>query len=133
MNDFSEVTLSDRIDTTKTELFSSTPRNGDKEVDFIQPKFTFEFNDAFDIVKAREGVAFADTLNKIVPFEIEFLDDASFAITPMKRLEMSKDYVIKIDMSKLKDMAGNYLDTIYQYKFKTITGLEFTGVSGKID
>lgn len=131
-NDFAEVTLSDRSDTSKTELYKSTPGTGNKEVDFLQPKFTFEFNDAFDIVKAREGVAFSDTLNNKISFDIEFLDDASFVIAPMKRLEMSKDYVIKINMVKLKDMAGNYLDTVYQYKFKTITGLEFTGVSGKM-
>jgi hypothetical protein len=131
-NDFTEVTLSDRGDTSKTELYKSTPETGSKEVDFVQPRFTFEFNDAFDIVKAREGIVFTDTTNKIIPFEIKSLDDASFVITPLKRLEMSKDYVIKINMSKLKDAAGNYLDTVYQYRFKTITGLEFTGVSGRL-
>ncbi len=131
-NDFAEVTLSDRIDTSKTDLYRAVPSSGSNEVDFLSPKFMFEFNDAFDAMSAKEGIAFSDTSKKNVPFEVEFLDDASFVINPLKRLEMSKDYVIKIDLSKFKDFAGNYFDSVYQYKFKTITGLEFTGVSGRL-
>jgi hypothetical protein len=131
-NDFVPLTLSDRIDTTKTGLDKASPPPGSRYVDFLFPKFTFEFNDAFNIVEVREGVTFSDTLKKNVPFEIEFIDDASFRITPLKRLDMSKDYVITIDLSRLKDASGNYYDSVYQYRFKTISGLEFTGVSGRI-
>ena len=53
-------------------------------------------------------------------------------VTPLKRLEMSKDYIIKIDLARLKDASGNYHDSIYQFNFKTITGIEFTGVTGKL-
>lgn len=132
LDDFAQITISDREDTTAIELFSAMPENGNKEVDFLNPKFTFDFNDAFDITKGKDAIAFADTFKNKVNFEIAFLDDASFTITPLKRLEMSKDYLISIDMSKLKDIAGNFLDTVYQYQFKTITGLEFTGATGKV-
>lgn len=132
LNDFTTVTLSDRADTSQTDLYKSEPANGSNDVDFLNPKFSFEFNDAFDAIKARDGITFTDTMKRAVPFEIEFKDDASFIITPLRKLEMSKDYIIKIDFSKLKDIAGNYLDSIFTFKFKTITGLEFTGVSGKL-
>ena len=131
-NDFAQLTLSDRADTSKTELFKTNPAIGSKDVDFQSPKFTFEFNDAFDAAKAREGITLSDTLKKNIPFEVEFLDDASFIITPLKRLEMSKDYYIKIDLARLKDASGNYHDSVYQFDFKTITGIEFTGVTGKL-
>lgn len=131
-NDFAQLTLSDRADTSKTELFKTNPAFGNKDVDFQSPTFTFEFNDAFDAVKSREGITFSDTLKKNIPFEVEFLDDASFIVTPLKRLEMSKDYYIKIDLARLKDASGNYYDSVYQFKFKTITGIEFTGVTGKL-
>jgi hypothetical protein len=131
-NDFVQLTISDRPDTSKTQLSNSMPPSESKDVDFLAPKFTFEFNDAFDLVKAREGITFSDTLKKNFSFEVEFLDDASFVISPLKRLEASKNYVIKIDLEYLKDASGNFYDSVYQYTFKTITGLEFTGVSGKV-
>jgi hypothetical protein len=130
--DFAQLTLSDKADTSKTELFKTSPPIGSKDVDFQSPSFTFEFNDAFDAVKAREGITFSDTLKKNIPFEVEFLDDASFIVTPLKRLEMSKDYYIRIDLAKLKDASGNFYDSVYQFNFKTITGIEFTGVAGKL-
>ena len=131
-NDFAQLALSNRADTSKTELFKTNPTDESKEVDFQSPTFTFEFNDAFDAVNAREGITFSDTLKKNILFEVEFLDDASFIVTPLKRLEMSKDYYIKIDLSLLKDASGNYYDSVYQFNFKTITGIEFTGVTGKL-
>lgn len=132
-NDFALLTLSDRADTSKTELFKTNPIFGSKDVDFQSPVFTFEFNDGFDAVTALEGITFSDTSHKSIPYDIKFLDNASFTITPSKRLEMSKDYLIGIDFEKLKDKSGNYADTIYQYRFKTITGLDFTGVTGKLN
>jgi hypothetical protein len=47
-------------------------------------------------------------------------------------LEPQKDYIIGIDFSNFKDAAGNSLDSVYEFKFKTISGLDFTGVSGII-
>lgn len=131
-SDFVEVSLSDRADTLKTDIYKVTPANGSSDVDFLQANFIFEFNDGFDALLARQGITFSDTMKRTIPFEIKILDDASFIISSVKRLEMSKDYIIKIDLSKFKDAAGNYYDSIYQYKFKTISGLEFTGASGRI-
>lgn len=130
--DFAQITLSDKVDTAKVELFGTDPAQGSKDVDFINPIFVFNFNDGFDFLKAQEGFTFTDTAQKKIAFTVNFNDDASFVISPLKKLEASKDYIIKIDFSKLKDFAGNFSDTVYQFQFKTISGLEFTGVSGKL-
>ncbi len=132
LNDISSLTVSDRVDTAKTELFKAEPLNGSNEVDYLNSKFTFVFNDAFDAVKAKDGITFTDTLKRKIPFSLDFTDDASFVITPINKLEMSKDYLIKIDLSKFADIAGNRFDSVFTYKIKTITGLEFTGVTGRL-
>ena len=51
-------------------------------------------------------------------------------ITPSQRLEPQKDYIIEFNLSKFEDAAGNSYDSVYQYKFKTISGLDFTGATG---
>lgn len=132
LNDFTLVTISEKVDTSKVELHKSIPTNGSIDVDFSQPSFTFMFNDAFSKEAVRSGITFADTLKKNIPFEINFIDDASFIVFPLGKLEVSKNYIINIDMSKLIDFAGNYQDTVIQYKFKTISGLEFTGTIGRV-
>lgn len=132
LNDVVQAALSDKADTSKTALYRTIPAIGSIDVDFLNPKFTFIFNDAFDVVKAREGISFSDTLMKKIPFEVEFLDDASFVITPLNRLEMSKDYYIKLDLSRFKDASGNFYDSVYRFNFKTITGIDFTGVTGRL-
>lgn len=130
--DFVQVSISDKSDTLKTGVIKTLPVIGSREVDFQTPVITFEFNDAFEAAEARAGISFTDTLNKNIPFEIDFPDDATLNITPLKRLDMSKDYIIKIDLSHFKDAARNYYDSVYKFNFKTISGLEFTGASGKV-
>ncbi|MGB8320844.1 MAG: hypothetical protein WCE54_22135, partial [Ignavibacteriaceae bacterium] len=74
-----------------------------------------------------------DTLGRKVAFKIKNPDDASFIVIPDKKLEPAKDYIIKIDLSKFNDVAGNVADTAFTYRFRTISGLDFTGISGRID
>lgn len=131
-NDFTQITVSDKADTSSPELYKTIPNSGSKDVDYLNSTFAFNFSDAIDLIKAREGIVFSDTSNHKIPFQINFIDDASFFIQPLIRLEMSKDYIIKIDLSKFKDKAGNSFDNVYKYTLKTISGLEFTGVSGRV-
>lgn len=37
-----------------------------------------------------------------------------------------------VDLNDFSDGAGNKVDSIYTLNFKTITGVEFTGLSGKV-
>ncbi len=40
--------------------------------------------------------------------------------------------IYNVDLSNYYDAAGNKVDSIYQLRFQTITGVEFTGISGKV-
>ena len=49
------------------------------------------------------------------------------------KLQDKSDYQIKIDLSKVKDAAGNFVDSVYTYKFSTINSLQFSGAKGKVN
>jgi Bacterial Ig-like domain len=130
LRDFSQLSVSTKSDTTKLDFYKYIPPNRTDRADFIDQKFTFSLNDGVDSNQIKNVVSFTDTSNIPVIFNIKFLDDASFQVEPLKSLEARKDYIIKINFSKLTDAAGNRLDSVFQYKFKTISGLDFTGISG---
>lgn len=131
-NDFVSLSVSDKPDTTKPNVIYTSPVNGASNVDYVKPMFAFYFNDSFDTVAASKGITFSDTSGKFVLSKISFIDDASFSIYPLVYLKPNNDYIIKIDLSKFSDLNGNKYDSVYQYKFRTINGLDFTGVSGKV-
>jgi hypothetical protein len=129
-NDFALLTVSGRPDSIKPDISKYLPPNKTIQADYIGQKFNFYFNDGIDSSAVKNVIAFTDTGGVPVPYSIRFFDDASFQIDPVKQLEPRKDYIIKIDFSKFTDAAGNRNDSVYQYKFKTISGLDFTGISG---
>ena len=131
-NDFSSITISTKKDTSFNILKSSFPSYSSKGADFKNQHFVFYFDDGFDSTIAKTGIVFSDTSGKKINFKTKFIDDATFEIVPLRSLEPEKDYLIKFDLSKFTDAAGNKIDSIYKYKFSTINGLDFTGVKGKI-
>ncbi len=132
LNDYVLITVTERPDTTAPSIIKTFPAANTNQADFQNQKFYFLFNDAFDSSAVKDGITFKDTFDFKIPYTINFIDDASFEIISTKKLDAAKDYIIEIDFSKFEDAAGNKLDSVYQYKFRTITGLEFTGVSGII-
>jgi hypothetical protein len=132
-NDFSKITLSDKPDTTKPMIFKSVPSNSSGNVDYLNTNMFFYFNDAFDTTAAKGGISFSDTSRSKIPYNIYFIDDASFKITAAQNLETNKDYIIKLNLNVFKGASGNSRDSIYQYRFKTINGLDFTGISGAVE
>jgi len=129
--DFTQLTITEKPDTSAPSLIKTLPQpNG--EADFSGEQFYFQFNDAFDSSAIKNGVAFTDTSGNAVPFNCSFVDDGSFYITPTVKLDSRKDYQIKLNFKLFADASGNKLDSVYTHKFKTISGLDFTGASGEI-
>jgi len=130
-NDWRELIISDKPDTTTPKLYKKIPdRNA--IIDFINPKFIFYFDDAIQNKQITNAVQFEDTLKNKIPFEIQFLDDATLVVKPLSNMKPDRRFEIKIDLSKFTDAAGNKIDSIYSLKFSTISGIEFTGLSGRI-
>ena len=130
-NDYVPLTISDRPDTSSVNIIATEPqRNG--VIDFINPKIKFYFDDAFEKKGIQRSIAFTDTLGIGVPFNINYEDDATLVISSLKDLKADKDFIIKLDLNNFVDAAGNKRDSVYRFDFKTISGLDFTGVSGKV-
>ena len=130
-NDFVPITISDRPDTTSIGIIATEPqRNG--TIDFINSKVKFYFDDAFDKNGIQGSVTFTDTLGNSVPFNISYDDDATLVMSSLKDLKADKDFIIKLDLNNFIDAAGNKRDSVYRFDFNTISGLDFTGVSGKV-
>lgn len=132
-NDIVSLTVSDKADTTKPGIVKTVPQIRSTNVDYTGSEFLFNFSDAFDSSLLKSGITFSDTLGKRVAFKINFPDDATILIKPEKDLEVQKDYEIKIDLNKAADVSGNKYDSVYVFRFKTISGLEFTGVTGFVE
>jgi hypothetical protein len=130
-NELSGLVVTDKPDTTAPKLSRTNP-NQKSSTDFKNPEILIYFDDAIANKEIKSVIQFSDTSKIKIPFNVNFIDDATLSIKPEKDLKPEKDYEIKIDLSKFMDAAGNKVDSIYTLKFSTITGVEFTGLSGKI-
>ena len=131
VNDFTKIILSDRPDTSALKVISSEP-NQNAVVDFSNTEIKIFFDDAFGKKGIISAITFTDTLKNTIPFKLDFYDDATLLITPLLDLKPEKDYQIKLNMRSFIDAAGNRNDTLFTLIFKTISGLDFTGLSGKL-
>ena len=131
-DDFVSISISDKPDTTAPDIIGTEPSGFNSTIDFINPKLKFYFNDGIKNTDIQKSISFADTLGKNVPFNFSWDDDATLIVYPVNDLKSDKDYVIELDLNAFADASGNSRDSIYQFKFKTIAGLDFTGITGKL-
>jgi len=131
-NELTSIAVSEKADTSAPNLYKTAPaKNG--SIDFQNPIITLLFDDAISNKEIKNAIQFTDTSKNKVSFDAKFVDDASLKIKPLKDLKPETVYDIKIDLSKFNDAVGNKRDSIYQLRFATITGVEFTGLSGKLN
>lgn len=131
-NDYVRLTISNRADTSKPGILKVNPPDNYDKADFIGQKFIFYLTDAFDKTIAKSGISLTDTSGHFYPYSLDFIDDATLVITPKQYLDKVKDYRINLNLNKFKSPSGNSFDSTYVYKFKTISGIDFTGISGRI-
>ncbi len=132
LNDFTSLTISDKPDTTRPNIFRTIPSMRSNNVDYENSIFKVYLDDAINVSDIKQNITFSDTLNATIPFIINPIDDASFIIKPINNLKPQTDYLIKINLNNLPDIAGNVRDSIYIIKFRTISGLDFTGATGSV-
>src|SRR5690606_139044 len=118
-------------DTAALKLVKTEPgRNG--TIDFKNPEVLLFFDDAIDNKEIKNAIQFTDTSKNKIGFNMRFVDDATLSIKPDTDLKPDKNYEIKVDLNFISDAAGNKVDSTFILKFQTITGVEFTGISGKV-
>lgn len=122
-----------KLDTIAPTIVRANPSYNSNRVDFLKPSFQFYFNDAFDFASASNQIILEDTSRIKVIYSVEKIDDASIQINAQQKLNNDEPYQIRMNFNYFKDAAGNSLDSIYIFRFRTITGFEFTGLSGIVD
>lgn len=126
------LTISDRADTTSIKIVKTDPLPNSK-IDFINSRIFIYFDDAFVKEKINGAIDLSDSSGNKIPISISFTDDATLLLMPLIKLKPDNNYILKIDLNFFEDANGNKTDSVYQLKFSTLTGLEFTGLSGKIE
>jgi hypothetical protein len=129
--DFTKVVVSDRPDTSSIKIVSTEPAAAGL-VDFEKTEIKIFFDEAFNKDFKVSAVALSDTFNKPVDISVNFFDDATLLIKPDDNLKPDKDYLVKLQLGNFVDIAGNKKDSLFTLKFRTISGLDFTGLSGNI-
>ncbi len=129
--DFKKIIVSDRPDTSAVNVVATEP-NKNGVVDFSDPKIKIFFDDAFSKDGINAAITFEDTLKNSVPFKFDLYDDATLIVTPSVELKPEVDYRIKINLNNFIDASGNKNDSVFVLTFNTISGLDFTGLSGKL-
>ncbi|MDP3150600.1 MAG: Ig-like domain-containing protein [Ignavibacteria bacterium] len=126
------LTVSDRVDTSAPALITTFPPERSDAVDFLNTEITFHFDNEFDVEGLRSKILFVDTLGNKLNFTLDKIDDASFVIRAAQKLKSLESYAVIFNFKNIVDVAGNKIDSLYQFKFKTFNGLNFTGFSGQI-
>lgn len=131
INDFTKVVVSDRPDTSSVKIVSTEPTAGGL-VDFEKTEIKIFFDEAFNKDFKISAVALSDTFNKPVDISVGFFDDATLLIKSEENLKPDKDYLLKLQLGNFVDLADNKKDSLFTLKFRTISGLDFTGLSGNV-
>lgn len=122
--DIVSITITDKPDTSAPSIFQTTGLGNET--------FLFQFTDAFDSADAKRGISIVDRGNNTVPAVIKFIDDASFSVSPARKIKQRESHNIVLNLNNFADAAGNRTDSLYKYRFSAETQLDYTGVSGKV-
>ena len=129
----SSFIVSDKPDSTAPALLRVNTNLSGNLADTDSPEFTFIFDDGISTDSLDEAVAAFNSADEKLPVEINEIDGSSFRVKIDKKLSPNLDYRIELELNSLKDAAGNFTDSVYVHRFKTITGLEFSGASGDVN
>lgn len=132
IKEYASFTVSTKPDTLKPFIRTFMPEPKNEFVAFLYPEFKFLLNKGVDTSLAKKGISFSDTLGQKVDFSVLFTDNSEFRIKANQQLDANKYYQIVFNYNHFVDLSGNKLDSVYQYRFKTKNGLDFTGVSGTV-
>ncbi len=120
-------------DTIAPSILKITGDYSSNKVDYDKPTLTLKFDDGINEDSLKAAVRICDVKENFYPFETIKTDDATFSIVIKSKLKQRTEYEMRIDLSRLKDVAGNKIDSVYKYKFQTISELELSGISGIVD
>lgn len=101
------------------------------KIDYKDPSFVIYFNDGITTESFKDAVSIKYK-KKNYSFDVFKIDDAAYRIKILNKLKPNKKLDLDIDSKLIWDTAGNQLDTVNTIHLETLSGREFSGVSGQI-
>ncbi|MBL1214523.1 MAG: hypothetical protein HND52_14305 [Ignavibacteriae bacterium] len=126
------VAVNSEPDTLRPEISGLKTDYPDNRLGIVNPAFTLNFNDGINNVLALTALALFDSRNRKLNLEFDFIDDASLKVIVKNKIESRSEFDLKIDLTKIVDIAGNRGDSTETIKVYSINELDFTGVSGSV-
>jgi len=123
-----QFVVNDKPDTVAPAIKSVSTEYDKNKIDFLDPRFTLNFNDGIDF----DQLEFALQLDQF-NWEIFRINDALFEVIFLNEFDTNEKIKFEIDHNKISDAAGNSLDSVQTIELETLSGREFTGLSGNVN
>jgi len=123
-----EFVVNEKPDTVAPKIKSITTPFEKNKLDFINPNFTINYDDGISLYNLKNALIFEK-----YKYEVEKHNDAKFNIKLLNNPETNEKIEFKINHGMVRDAANNSLDSIQNYSIETLSGREFSGLSGKIN
>ncbi len=127
----SEIYFNEKPDTLAPKSLGVLSANGEKKLNFTNPALRALFDDGVNLT--RDALVFISAKGDTIPVSLNKINDAEFIIKPEKKLRSNSEYVLKIDFTLFSDAAGNSIDSVFSFPFKTVDEIDLVGVEGKIE
>lgn len=132
ISDHFEFTISSAADTVAPSFKSVDTRYEEKKIDYLDPNFVLQFTDGISIDNFSNAIEIRYQ-DKPVNFKVTQLDAAAYQIKILSKLKSRQELALTLDNIGIKDAAGNELDTVKTILISTLSGREFSGVSGMVN
>lgn len=126
------IIANEKADTSAASIFRVVPPFNSSDINYADAVISFYFDDVVTFNELFSSISVTDTGGVPVAFTNEAIDASSFSIKFPEALKAQTDYVIRFDLGKAADPAGNVVDSIYIYRFRTKSDLSYTGLYGQL-
>lgn len=118
-------------DTIPLFLQSITCNYSQNIMNYFKPEFQIKFNDYVKEEDFLSAVSITDTGNNPLKFSYSRIDSASFDIKWLTSKQKEK-ILVKLNLGSLKDVTGNFIDTVVIQYLETNSESDFSSISGLI-
>lgn len=101
------------------------------QIDYIHPNFKLNFSDGLTSLDFANSISLKSG-KQLYSFNIAKFDDASYEVTIPNKLLPNKEIQLAINNSGIVDAANNQLDSVITKSLTTLSGREFSGISGSV-
>ncbi len=127
-----QIFVNEEPDTIKPKVVKKVTRYDKNTIGLKDKTIGFVFNDGIRRDDIEKFIKIVDKTEQTISFNASFFDDGWLQVTPTGKIKDGTEYKIEIVLDKVSDIAGNKGDSVFTYKFKTVSELDFSGAQGEV-